>query len=135
MKTIIKNNLKILLIGLAAFIFTACHYSYISEDLIFKLINSPQTVIIDVRPRTEFVTGNIPHSINIPLESLSRSLKRLDPYTDIIFVCKTGARSTKAIKITKKITNKKFYNGGNWQRINTILKTSRQEKYILSTLG
>lgn len=125
MNTFFKNGLYTSLIWLVTLTFSACNYSYISENLLLKLINNPSTVIIDVRPRADFEKEHIPHSINIPLENLVKSTNLLEPYTDIIFVCKTGIRSSQAMKIAEGIDNKKFYNGGDWHRIDTILRTSR----------
>lgn len=125
MKTSINNSLYRSVIGVIVLTFFACNYTYISEELVTKLINSPTTIIVDVRPHSDFEKGHIPHSINIPLENLSKSTNILKPYTDIIFVCRTGTRSTQAMKIVENIEDKQFYNGGDWHRINTILKISR----------
>ena len=72
-------------------------------------------LIIDVRSKLEFSSGNIVNSINIPLYEIASSIQKI-PNKDqqIITCCASGMRSAsaKAILISKGYTN--VTNGGGW---------------------
>jgi NADPH-dependent 2,4-dienoyl-CoA reductase/sulfur reductase-like enzyme/rhodanese-related sulfurtransferase len=52
-----------------------------------------ETVLLDVRSTEEYETGNIPESINIPLDELRSRLDDLDKNKRIIVQCFSGQRS------------------------------------------
>ena len=75
-------------------------------------------IIIDVRSKHEFYSGNISKSINIPLHELSSNLIYLnDKKQPIIICCASGIRSVIASKIllVKGYTN--VVNGGAWSTL------------------
>lgn len=51
---------------------------------------------LDVRLPSEFLNGNLPGSLNIPLYMLRMRLAQLDPQAQYICVCDTGRRSSVA---------------------------------------
>jgi rhodanese-related sulfurtransferase len=53
-------------------------------------------VIVDVRE------GYIPGAVHIPLGSLSRRMKELDPSRELIAVCRSGNRSITAAQIMQQ---------------------------------
>jgi rhodanese-related sulfurtransferase len=53
-------------------------------------------VIVDVREPYELREGYIPGAVHIPLGSLSRRLKELDPSKELVIVCRSGNRSITA---------------------------------------
>lgn len=63
-----------------------------------QMINQGKTVILDVREPTEFATGHIRESRNIPLGELPKRVGELDKFKSksVIVVCATGTRSSKA---------------------------------------
>lgn len=78
--------------------------------------------IVDVRTRPEFSSGHIRGSINIPLQDLAGSLKRIKKEKPVILCCATGMRSSSAKNILKSKGFSQVYNGGGWQRLqNKIL--------------
>ena len=73
--------------------------------------------IIDVRTPTEYKSGHIKNSTNIPLQSLSQKLKSLNKAQTIITCCASGMRSANAKNILKSNGFEKVYNGGGWQNL------------------
>ncbi|XP_038210379.1 rhodanese domain-containing protein CG4456-like isoform X2 [Zerene cesonia] len=82
------------------------------EDVVDSL-NNPKTLIIDVRnPEEVQSTGQIPSSVNIPLDSLQQVLTNMSKEEfkklfhrskptqsdEIIFYCKSGKRASKALE-------------------------------------
>jgi len=56
-------------------------------------------VLLDVRPHTDYITGHIDSSINIPLEALRESMYRLERQKEIITICEDGKESYLAARI------------------------------------
>jgi len=59
-------------------------------------------VIVDVREPYELREGYIPGAVHIPLGSLPRRLKELDPSREIVIVCRSGNRSITAAQIMQQ---------------------------------
>lgn len=76
-----------------------------------------QPLVLDVRAREEFETGNHPGSLNIPLPELSGRVRELDPRRPILVCCEAGTQclSAKALLEQKGFT--RVRNAGSWQRI------------------
>lgn len=73
--------------------------------------------IIDVRSREEFQGGHLKNSINIPLDKLTNSLKKLDKNKPIITCCASGMRSASARSLLKSNGFEQVYNGGSWSSL------------------
>jgi rhodanese-related sulfurtransferase len=89
-------------------------------ELIFgKKVNlqeviSTGAVILDVRTKGEYQAGHLRNSINIPLDSLPRNIKKLNKSKPIITCCASGARSASARKLLESNGFEEVYNGGSW---------------------
>ena len=59
-------------------------------------------VVVDVREPYEWQEGHIPGAVHMPLGSLSRRLKELDPSREVIAVCRSGHRSITAAQILQQ---------------------------------
>ena len=74
--------------------------------------------IIDVRTAEEFKGGNVPNSINIPLNEVPQ---RIDDFEDIddpiILCCLSGGRSGQATGFLQS-QGIECYNGGGWMDVN-----------------
>jgi sulfur-carrier protein adenylyltransferase/sulfurtransferase len=57
-------------------------------------------LLVDVRQPDEYIQGHIPGSQLIPLDELETRLSELPPDKDLIFYCRSGARSQAAAIIT-----------------------------------
>lgn len=73
--------------------------------------------IIDVRTAEEFKGGNVPNSINIPLNEVPQ---RIDDFEDIddpiILCCLSGGRSGQATGFLQA-QGIECYNGGGWMDV------------------
>jgi rhodanese-related sulfurtransferase len=69
-----------------------------------QLMNRKNAIVLDVREGSEFATGHIKGSRNIPLKELDTRLEELKKFKDkpIIVSCRTGARSGAAIRALRK---------------------------------
>jgi phage shock protein E len=75
-------------------------------------------LIVDVRTPAEFRDGHVKGSLNIPLQQLSTSIKKLkDKDRVIITCCASGMRSASAKTILKSAGYPQVYNGGSWLRL------------------
>ena len=76
------------------------------RDLNERLLSGQDVLILDVRPRDEFMGeyGHIPQSLNIPLPELDTRIDELLPYLDrpIVIVCRSHKRSGKAVRILER---------------------------------
>jgi phage shock protein E len=71
-------------------------------------------VIIDVRTPSEYKSGHLKSSVNIPLNTLSSNLSRLDKNKAIITCCASGMRSASAKSMLKSSGFIEVHNGGSW---------------------
>ena len=65
---------------------------------------------IDVRTPGEYKMNHSKPFKNIPLSNLSSKADSLDKEKEIVVICQSGMRSTKAAKLLKKQGFKKIYN-------------------------
>ncbi|MFB1012852.1 MAG: rhodanese-like domain-containing protein [Bacteroidia bacterium] len=81
--------------------------------------------IIDVRTAEEFKGGNVPNSINIPLNEVPQ---RIDDFEDIddpiILCCLSGGRSGQATGFLQA-QGIECYNGGGWMDVNYAISQQR----------
>lgn len=56
-------------------------------------------IIVDVRPKEEFLRGHIPMAINIPLEDIENGYYNLTKNSTILVYCENGGGSTMAARI------------------------------------
>ena len=75
---------------------------------------SSGAIILDVRSKGEYQSGHLRNSINIPVDNLSKNIKKLDPNKPIITCCASGGRSAVARRILKDGGFSQVYDGGPW---------------------
>ena len=72
-----------------------------------------QASIVDVRTPEEYLGGQYPGAVNIPLNQL---LQRLDEFKEmkkpIVAYCRSGVRSSLAISLLQQNGLSEVYNGG-----------------------
>ena len=70
-----------------------------------QLINREKAVVIDVCEADEFAAGHVGGAKNIPLNQLEEKLPALvkNKSLPLILVCRTGARSNRALGMAKKL--------------------------------
>ncbi|MBS1651179.1 MAG: rhodanese-like domain-containing protein [Bacteroidetes bacterium] len=80
-------------------------------------------IIIDVRTKEEYQGGHVRGSINIPLNQLSASIKKLKNKDQaIITCCASGMRSANAKSILKGEGFTNVHNGGSWYSLRKFEK-------------
>jgi rhodanese-related sulfurtransferase len=83
----------------------------------FKQLVENGAVIIDVRSPSEYKSGHIKNSKNIPLEKIAAQAEQLKTSgKPVITVCKSGMRSGMAAS-TLKAKGVEAYNGGPWDSL------------------
>ncbi|PLV61107.1 rhodanese-like domain-containing protein [Brachyspira pilosicoli] len=97
---------KIIIILSISFLFLACSnkgYKNINNiEKAIKLVNSSTNLIIlDVRTREEYLSGNIPSSINIDVlsQDFKSKIDMLDKNKEYLIYCRSGNRSAIASSI------------------------------------
>ena len=88
-----------------------------------ELINSPEVSIVDVRTPEEFAGGNIPGSLNIPLNEVEARIEELRNMQPLVLCCLSGGRSgqTTDYLLSKAFTD--VTNGGGWAMVNAQKRT------------
>jgi phage shock protein E len=87
----------------------------------FKELFTNGAIIVDVRTKQEFNSGNIKNSINIPLDSIAKEAGKLDKNKVIITCCQSGIRSGMAKGILKS-QGYTAHNGGSWLSLKNKIK-------------
>lgn len=76
-------------------------------------------IIVDVRSKSEYLSGHIKGSLNIPLDTLSNNLNKIkDKNKPVITCCASGMRSASAKGILTSKGYTQVYNGGGWYGLN-----------------
>lgn len=78
-----------------------------------KLINEVEDLLIlDVRRFSEFKSGKIPNSINIPVDDLEFELDEIEEFKEkpILVYCKSGIRSSVACSLLEEEGFSYLYN-------------------------
>lgn len=96
---------KIIIILSVSFLFLACSnkgYKNVNIEKAIKLVNSSTNLIIlDVRTREEYLSGNIPNAINIDVlsQDFKSKIDMLDKNKEYLIYCRSGNRSSIASSI------------------------------------
>ena len=77
----------------------------LTADAAVQLINREKAVVVDVCETDEFAAGHVVGAKNIPLGQLEEKLAGVvkNKALPLILVCKSGARSGRAVGIAKKL--------------------------------
>ncbi len=83
-------------------------------ELIIKNTENPNFAILDVRTAQEFDKGHIKSAINIDYlsETFKDKLSELDKKNTYVIHCRSGGRSTKALKLFDELGFEEVYNMG-----------------------
>lgn len=83
-----------------------------------RLIAEQGAKIIDVRTPQEFNSGNVPGSINIPLNQISHKINKLKSIKKpLVLCCASGNRSGQAKSMLEREGIQDVYNGGGWRKL------------------
>ncbi len=85
---------------------------------IVNILKEKNAKIIDVRTPVEFMSGNVPGSVNIPLQEIPMHVEELkEVKTPIVLCCASGNRSGQAQRFLSQL-GIECYNGGSWLDVN-----------------
>ncbi len=88
----------------------------------YRELKAQGALIIDVRAKAEYAAGHIKGSVNIPLDRIAQSTKKIKAKKKtVITCCRSGRRSGIAAKILQG-QGVEVYNGGGWQSLDSKLK-------------
>ena len=83
-----------------------------------KIIKEKQGTIVDVRTPSEFTSGNVAGSINIPLQEIERRMDELKTLKQpLVLCCASGGRSGQAHGYLAQ-QGIECFNGGSWLDLN-----------------
>ena len=73
----------------------------------------PTAKIIDVRSAAEYKEARFPGAVNVPVERLAKSAKKLgDPNDPVVVYCASGARARQAARTLRMMGFRKVHVGG-----------------------
>ena len=86
-----------------------------------ELINDPNTTIVDVRSRSEFMSGGVEGSLNIPLDEVPNRVEEFRAIGgNIVVCCVSGGRSAQAQAFLSMHGIDNIENGGGWMDVNYL---------------
>lgn len=86
-----------------------------------QLINEG-AFLVDVRSTSEFASGHVNGSTNIPLDTVATQLAKFKNKKNIIVFCRSGMRSSQAKSILEQNGFTNVYNGGTWNNVQQVLQ-------------
>ena len=90
------------------------------NTLLSKIVKDPKTFLVDVRTPSEFSSGNVKGSVNIPLDKLPSQLVKFKGKENIVVFCRSGNRSAQAKHILEQSGFASVINGGTWQNVQQL---------------
>lgn len=91
-----------------------------NENSLKDIIQSG-ALLVDVRSGQEFASGSVKGAKNIPLDKIASQLFKLKGQSNIVVFCRSGVRSSQAKRILEANGFNNVYNGGTWQRVNSLI--------------
>lgn len=86
-------------------------------------------ILLDVRTKEEYMAGNVPGSMHIPLAVLQESLHMIAKEKQIVVFCASGARAM----IAKDILERAHFNvvvGGSWQYVHQLCQSGAIDSLV-----
>ena len=92
-------------------------FGFLRKEQVSSDIYNDNPVLLDVRTREEFAYGNVPDSINIPLNELPGRIAELKKQNrPVVAFCRSGMRSGQAKMILEQ-EGILTHNGGSWNNV------------------
>jgi phage shock protein E len=93
------------------------------KSIDYKKLVAEGATIVDVRTPAEFKSGHIRGAINLPLQSLSSDLNKINKDKPVITCCASGMRSASAKTLLRNAGFNDVHNGGGWASLQSKLKS------------
>lgn len=85
-----------------------------------EIVKNPKTFLVDVRTPSEFSSGSVKGSVNIPLDKLPAQLGKFKGKENIVVFCRSGNRSAQAKHILEQNGIASVINGGTWKTVQQL---------------
>lgn len=116
-----KQSIKIIITSIGIIIMFGLIKNMFSENNNEELKGTVNNAfLVDVRTPAEFAEGNVPGSINIPLDQVQMQMAQFKNHENIVVFCRSGNRSGQAKAILEQNGFTNVVNGGTWQRVNAV---------------
>ena len=116
-----KQSIKIIITSIGIIIMFGLIKNMFSEnnnEELKGIVNN--AFLVDVRTPAEFAEGNVPGSINIPLDQVQMQMAQFKNHENIVVFCRSGNRSGQAKAILEQNGFTNVVNRGTWQRVNAV---------------
>lgn len=90
-----------------------------------KLLKSGEATVVDVRTPYEFMGGNAPGSINIPMDEIESRIDELREMSNLVLCCASGNRSNMVMMYLQS-EGIQCHNAGSWMDVNYHLNVNTQ---------
>ena len=91
-----------------------------NNEALATLVNNG-AFLVDVRSPSEFASGNVKGSTNIPLDEVKAKLAKFKGKENIVVFCRSGNRSGQAKAILEQNGFANVTNGGTWTAVNALI--------------
>ena len=115
----LSNYWLLILIIISIVILISRSFKNLKKTNNIKEFIDNNAVIIDVRSESEFNSGNLEGSINVPLKDLMYRINEFEKDKKYITVCTVGMRAESAKKFFKK-RGFQVVNGGRWSTLKDL---------------
>lgn len=116
MKTILSIFLLVFLFSCAA-----PSVSFDNRHGLIETVQSPETLLVDVRTPEDFRNNPVPNAVNIPLAEIENNLEVFRNSKSTVVFCNSGKQAGKAMEVLKENKINNVRNGKTWKNINAIL--------------
>ena len=112
--------LTLLLLGALGF---GANAGEIDQTAALKLLQQPETVLIDVRTADEFAEGALPGAVRIETPDIAERIGTLAPEKDtpVVLYCRSGRRASEAQDVLEKLGYTQVINAGGYDELATAL--------------
>ena len=114
-----SNYWWLILIIISIVILISRSFNNLKKTKNIKELIDDSAVIIDVRSESEFNSGNLEGSVNVPLKDLMYRVNEFEKEKKYITVCTVGMRAESAKKFFKK-RGYQVVNGGRWSDLKDL---------------
>ena len=115
----LSNYWWLILIIISIVILISRSFNNLKKRNNIKEFIDDNAVIIDVRSESEFNSGNLEGSVNVPLKDLMYRVNEFEKEKKYITVCTVGMRAESAKKFFKK-RGYQVLNGGRWSNLKDL---------------
>ncbi len=107
LRSIGENNLGEINLLVSNYLASKDDLEPVSHQELLKRARKGTVTVIDVRPSEEFISGHLPHAINVPLSELKKTISSLPKSKEVIAYCR-GPYCLLAFEAVAQLRSKGF---------------------------